>query len=191
VRDEAAAPRGVSRFVACYMRRMADPKVPDDSVDDALGQTFPASDPPGWTGMRAGPPASPNETGASATLKTLALGVTVDEAVSRIERAVTAAGMKVYARIDQAAEARSAGGALRPLVLLVFGNPKAGTPLMAAKPTVALDLPLKALVWEDDAGARWLTYNTPALLVVRHGLAQDLAAKLAPAGDLLEKSVRG
>jgi uncharacterized protein (DUF302 family) len=81
------------------------------------------------------------------------------------------------------------GLSMRPAVVLLFGNPKAGTPLMIARPTVAIDLPLKALVWEDDRGATWLTYNTPALLVRRHALDEALARKLAPAGELLRRAV--
>jgi uncharacterized protein (DUF302 family) len=123
-------------------------------------------------------------------LTTVRSAFPVDQAAARIDQAVTAAGMKVFARIDQAAEARSAGLALRPAVVILFGNPKAGTPLMAARPTVAIDLPLKALLWEDEAGVAWLTYNTPDLLVRRHGLDPALAGRLAPAGALLEKSVR-
>jgi uncharacterized protein (DUF302 family) len=123
-------------------------------------------------------------------LRTVPISLRVDEAIGRIETAVRAAGMKVFARIDQAAEARANGLVMPPAVVLVFGSPKAGTPLMVARPTVAIDLPLKALVWQDEAGARWLTYNTPALLVERHGLEPALAARLAPAGDLLETAVR-
>jgi uncharacterized protein (DUF302 family) len=91
----------------------------------------------------------------------------------------------VFARIDQASEARAVGLAMRPAVLLLFGNPTAGTPLMQARPTVAIDLPLKALVWEDDRGAAWLTFNTPQLLIRRHGLDAGLASLLARAGQLL------
>jgi uncharacterized protein (DUF302 family) len=82
------------------------------------------------------------------------------------------------------------GLAMRPAVLVLFGNPKGGTPLMIARPTAAIDLPLKALVWEDDRGQIWLSYNTPELLVERHGVDIDLAAKLAPAGEVLERAVQ-
>jgi uncharacterized protein (DUF302 family) len=116
-----------------------------------------------------------------------ALGVT--DAVAAIEHAVTSAGMKIFAKIDQAAEARSAGLTMRAAVVVFFGNPKAGTPLMVARPTVAIDLPLKTLVWEDESGATRVTLNTPELLVRRHGLDEALAAKLAPAGDLIKKAV--
>lgn len=126
---------------------------------------------------------------AATDLQTVRSAVGVDEAVARIERAVTAAGMKVFARIDQAAEARAAGLSMRPAVVILFGNPKAGTPLMVARPTVAIDLPLKALVWQDERGATWLTYNLPALLVRRHGLDEALADKLSPAGALLQRAL--
>jgi uncharacterized protein (DUF302 family) len=113
----------------------------------------------------------------------------VGETVARIEDALVAAGMKIFAKIDQAAEARGVGLAMRPAVVILFGNPRAGTPLMVARPTVAIDLPLKALVWEDDRGTTWLTTNTASLLVRRHGLDPTLAAKLAPAGQVLRSAL--
>jgi uncharacterized protein (DUF302 family) len=126
-----------------------------------------------------------------ASLCSIRSSLSVDEAIARVEHAVMAAGMKVFARIDQAGEARAVGLSMRPAVLLLFGNPKGGTPLMVAQPTVAIDLPLKALAWQDDGGQTWVSYNTPALLVERHGLDAALAARLAPAGEIIEKAVRG
>ncbi|MBP9633590.1 MAG: DUF302 domain-containing protein, partial [Nitrospira sp.] len=76
-----------------------------------------------------------------------------------------------------------------PTELLLFGNPRGGTALMLAAPTVAIDLPMKALAWQDQVGRVWLTYNAPALLPVRHGLAAELAARLDPVGTLLERAV--
>jgi uncharacterized protein (DUF302 family) len=166
-----------------------------DPIDETNDESFPASDAPEWTGTHAGPPGErapvTGEPPQHATLRSVRGTTPVAEAVTRLERALTAAGMKVFARIDHAAEAHAVGLAMRPTVLLVFGSPKGGTPLMVARPTVAIDLPLKALVWEDDAGATWLTYNTPALLEERHGLDRSLASSLAPAGGLLERAFSG
>jgi uncharacterized protein (DUF302 family) len=165
-----------------------------DPIDEAGDESFPASDPPQWSGAHAGAPGDRKPAAdpvQDRTLRTVAAGTSVPEAVERLERALTAAGMKIFARIDQAQEARAVGLAMPPTVLLLFGNPKGGTPLMIARPTVGIDLPLKALVWQDAAGATWLTYNTPALLEERHGLAPSLAATLAPAGSVLERAILG
>ena len=95
----------------------------------------------------------------------------VVETVGRLEALLPSKGMKFFARIDQAAEAKAAGLAMRPMVLLIFGNPQAGTPLMIAHPSIAMDLPLKALVWEAADGKVWLSYNSPEFLQQRHGLS--------------------
>ena len=95
------------------------------------------------------------------------------ETMDRLVAAVTTRGMTVLARIDHAAAAVKAGLELRPTEVVLFGNPRAGTPLMQAAQTIGIDLPLKALAFEDAAGAVWLSYNDPAWLAARHGLADD------------------
>ncbi len=98
--------------------------------------------------------------------------------VARLTGLVAAKGMKTFAVIDQRAEARQAGLDLRDTTLVIFGGPAAGTPVMAAAPLAALDLPLKVLVW-DDAGQVKVSYYAPAALAARHQLSASLAAKLA------------
>jgi uncharacterized protein (DUF302 family) len=94
----------------------------------------------------------------------------VAETAGRLESLLKAKGMKIFARIDQAAEASAVGLEMLPMVLLIFGDPKAGTPLMNRYPGLAMDLPLKALVWESADGKVWLSYNSPEFLQQRHGL---------------------
>lgn len=86
----------------------------------------------------------------------------------RLESILNAKGMTVFARIDHAAGARKAGKTMAPTELVVFGNPKVGTPLMLCSRSIAIDLPQKALIWEDDSGAVWISYNDPQYLKLRH-----------------------
>jgi uncharacterized protein (DUF302 family) len=111
----------------------------------------------------------------------------VDETISRLETVVKSKGMTVYLRIDHGADAKKAGLSMRPAQLLIFGNPKGGTPLMNASPTVAIDLPLKALAWEDGDGKVWLSYNTAAYLRDRHDIRgmEEPLAKLDGALDAM------
>ena len=102
----------------------------------------------------------------------------VTDTVSRLTGILSAKGMKVFAVIDQSAEASQVGMRLRETTLVMFGNPAAGTPVMTAAPLAALDLPLKVLVW-DDAGQTKVTYVAPAALGARYQLSADLMAKLA------------
>jgi uncharacterized protein (DUF302 family) len=97
---------------------------------------------------------------------------TATDTVDRIASALAGAGMTVFAQIDQQAAAASAGLHMRPMNLIVFGNPRAGTPLMQAYPTLAIDLPLKALVWEDNDGKVWVSTNSPDYLQRRHAMAE-------------------
>ena len=101
------------------------------------------------------------------------------ETMDRLEAAVRAKGMTVFARIDHAAGAVAAGLSLRPTEVLIFGTAKAGTPLMAAVQSSGIDLPLKVLVYEDEAGATWLAYNQPGWLQHRHGVPAGLDATVA------------
>ncbi len=105
-------------------------------------------------------------------------GATVEDTVQRFTEAITARGMMVFATIDQQAAARGAGLDLRETVLIIFGSPAAGTPVMDAAPLSALDLPLKLLVW-NDGQQTLVSYLSPAALAARHGLSAELAARLA------------
>src|SRR6202048_980379 len=98
------------------------------------------------------------------------------ETMNRFEAEVKAKGMTVFARIDHAAGAAAAGMSLRPTELLIFGNAKGGTPLMQSTQTIGIDLPLKALVWQDASGNTWLSYNDPSWLAKRHGLGHKVQA---------------
>jgi uncharacterized protein (DUF302 family) len=108
------------------------------------------------------------------------------DTMDRLETAVKAKGMTVFARIDHAAGATAAGLSLRPTELLIFGNAKAGTPLMQSVQGIGLDLPLKALVWQDGAGDTWLSYNDPAWLARRHGLSGETATAIGMMTDALD-----
>ena len=112
----------------------------------------------------------------------------VAETVARLTAILSAKGVTLFAVIDQAAEARTAGLELRDTVLVIFGNPAAGTPVMAAYPLAAIDLPLKVVIW-DDGGQTMVSYDSAAALAARHGLPADLAANLAAAGPLTDALV--
>lgn len=123
-------------------------------------------------------------------LTTVPSSFSVTETINRLEKLVKEKGITVFARIDHQAEAAKAGLTMKASQLLIFGNPKAGTPLMKAAPTTAIDLPLKALAWEDADGKVWLSYNRPDFLKQRHGLSDDQLKPLAPLGGLIEKSAK-
>src|ERR1700760_2317899 len=107
----------------------------------------------------------------------------VVETVDRLQALLKFKGIKIFLRLDQAEEARVVGLTMRPAVLLIFGDPKMGTPLMNQYPSLAMDLPLKALVWESADGKVWLSYNSPEFLQQRHDLDQPPFAML---GNLLQ-----
>jgi uncharacterized protein (DUF302 family) len=112
----------------------------------------------------------------------------VDETVERLENILQAKGVTLFALIDHSGEAEKVGMKMPPTKLLVFGSPKAGTPLMLAAPSIALDLPLKILVWEDPQAKVWITYNSPVYLQQRHGLPQDLLQNIAVVETLATKA---
>jgi uncharacterized protein (DUF302 family) len=113
----------------------------------------------------------------------------VDETVKRFESILAERGLKLFALIDHNGEAEKVGLKMHPTKVLVFGSPKGGTPVMVAAPTLAIDLPLKALVWEDENGKVWVSYNSPEYLQQRHGVPQDLIKNIAVAGTLVAKAV--
>jgi uncharacterized protein (DUF302 family) len=103
----------------------------------------------------------------------------VEQTVERLETILRSNGITVFAVVDHSGEAASVGMKMRPTNLLIFGNPKAGTPLMLAAPSIAIDLPLKILVWEDAGGKVWVSYNSPQYLMKRHRLSPELLANIA------------
>jgi uncharacterized protein (DUF302 family) len=103
----------------------------------------------------------------------------VDRTVEKLEGILQAKGVKVFALIDHSGEAEKAGMRMQPTKLLIFGNPKMGTPLMLASPSIAIDLPLKILVSEDSEGKVWISYTSPSYLQARHNLPQDLMRNIA------------
>src|SRR5262245_15861232 len=118
----------------------------------------------------------------------------VAETMDRLERAVKDRELFVIARVDHAAAAQRVGLALRPTQLLIFGNPKGGTPLMQSAPSIAIDLPLKAVAWEDDKGQVWLAYNDPGWLAMRHGVsdrAEIIKAMTAAIEALTDAATEG
>ncbi len=112
----------------------------------------------------------------------------VDETVEKLEAILQAKGVALFALVDHSGEAAKIGIAIRPTKLLIFGNPKAGTPLMLAAPSSALDLPLKLLVWEDAQGKVWISHNSPQYLQARHHLPQDLMQNIAVVDMLAAKA---
>jgi len=112
----------------------------------------------------------------------------VDETVDKLKGILQAKGVAVFAVVDHSGEAEKVGITMRPTKLLIFGSPKAGTPLMLAAPSVAIDLPLKILVSEDAQGKVWISYNSPAYLQERHNLPPDLMQNIAVIETLATKA---
>jgi uncharacterized protein (DUF302 family) len=114
----------------------------------------------------------------------------VSETLARLQTIVQSKGIPILALIDHSGDAARAGLEMYPTKLLIFGNAKAGTPLMIASPTLAIDLPLKALVWEDADGKVWLSYNSPAYLKQRHAIPDDLLPNIVGIGPICAEAVR-
>jgi len=111
----------------------------------------------------------------------------VEQTVDRLKNILQSKGVTLFALVDHSGEAEKAGMKMRPTKLLIFGSPKAGTPLMLAAPSIAIDLPLKILVWEDSQGKAWISYNSPEYLRERHGLPQELVQNIALVETLAAK----
>ncbi len=112
----------------------------------------------------------------------------VDQTVEKLKGILQAKGVTLFVLIDHSGEAEKVGLKMPPTKLLIFGSPKAGTPLMLAAPSIAIDLPLKILIWEDVHGKVWVTYNSPAYLQERHGLPPDLLPNIAVVAILATKA---
>lgn len=112
----------------------------------------------------------------------------VEQTVDRLKNILQAKGVTLFTLIDHSGEAEKAGMQMRPTKLLIFGNPKAGTPLMIASPSIAIDLPIKILTWEDGEGKVWISYNDPSYLQARHGLPAELVPNIAVVKALAEKA---
>jgi uncharacterized protein (DUF302 family)/uncharacterized membrane protein YidH (DUF202 family) len=112
----------------------------------------------------------------------------VEQTVDRLKNILQSKGVTLFALVDHSGEAEKVGMKMRPTKLLIFGSPKAGTPLMLASPSIAIDLPLKILVWEDSAGKVWVSYNSPEYLKERHSLPPELLANIAVVETLASKA---
>jgi uncharacterized protein (DUF302 family) len=114
----------------------------------------------------------------------------VSETLKRLDTVLQSRSLTVFARVDHSGEAEKVGMKMHPTQLIIFGSPKGGTPVMVASPTLAIDLPLKALVWEDAGGKVWLSYNTAEYLKQRHSVPDDLVKNIAVIGPLLQSVVQ-
>jgi uncharacterized protein (DUF302 family) len=112
----------------------------------------------------------------------------VDETVRRLRELLESKNVKVFAIIDHSGEAEKVGLQMKPTKVVIFGSPKGGTPLMVAAPSLAIDLPLKALVSEDESGKAWITWNDAAYLRARHGFPEELVKNIEPVTILLRKA---
>jgi uncharacterized protein (DUF302 family) len=122
--------------------------------------------------------------GAGSGIESMRSAHSVDATVERLKNLLSTKHVTLFALVDHSGEAAKAGLAMPPTKLLIFGSPAAGTPVMLAAPSIAIDLPLKILVWEDAQGAVWLSWNSPEYLQQRHGVPPELVKNIAVAGAL-------
>jgi len=114
----------------------------------------------------------------------------VPETLTRIESLLREKGLTIFCYVDHSGEAEKVGLRMHATKLILFGSPKGGTPVMVASPTIAIDLPLKALVWEDAGGKVWVSYNSPEYLEQRHNVPADLLRNISGAGSLLQVALK-
>jgi uncharacterized protein (DUF302 family) len=120
----------------------------------------------------------------------LSSAYSVPETLKRIDSLLQEKGLTIFCRIDHSGEAEKVGLKMHATQLILFGSPKRGTPVMIASPTIAIDLPLKALVWEDADGKVWVSHNSPEYLQQRHNVPGDLVKNISAAGPLLQLAVK-
>ena len=133
---------------------------------------------------------TPDEAGIPEGMVRLRCADSVETTYARLREEVVRRGLTIFAEIDFARDAAAAGLSMPASRLLVFGNPRAGTPLLQASPTIALDLPLKVAVWQDEAGAAWLGYNAPEYLRSRHRIPEALLPNIAAIRLIAESAAR-
>src|SRR6266550_3899241 len=114
----------------------------------------------------------------------------VDDTVKRLKGILQAKGLTLFALVDHSGEAEKVGMKMLPTKLLIFGSPKGGTPVMLAAPSIAIDLPLKVLIWEDSKGKVWVSYNSPEYLAKRHAVPDDLVKNIAGVEMLVQEALK-
>jgi uncharacterized protein (DUF302 family) len=149
------------------------------SLRDTIGGIH-HEDPPGSTNLF---------TSADSGMVHLSSPYSVPETLTRLDSVLQSRGLTVFARIDHSGEAKKIGMKMPPTQLIIFGSPKGGTPVMVASPTLAIDLPLKALVWEDAVGKVWVSCNSAEYLKQRHNIPDELVKNIAVIGPLLQSVV--
>ncbi len=115
----------------------------------------------------------------------------VEETVERLKQAILSHNLTIFAHINHSEEARKIGLTMQEAQVLIFGNPKGGTPLMIASPLLALDLPLKVLVWQSSDGSVWVSYNSVAYLAVRYSIPQELTSNIAGIDGVVDSALHG